>query len=346
MAGETGWAEHPLARRLASEARQFSFFQAVHLIQASFPQAAPVGGLGPPAEECIRFRGDLSLAFPESDIQEISIEARPGSPGAFPRCAITTSFLGVYGTSSPLPAFYTEDLLQDDSDDSLVREFLDLFHHRLISLLYRVWGKYRYPLQFRPGGADLLSRRLLALSGLSPELIPGERRVPPVRLLAYIGLLTQLPRSASALRGVLADHFPQVRVEVEQCAGQRLAIPPGERNRLGRRNSRLGDDLSLGESVFDRSATFRIVLGPSELEVFLDFLPPGAGAARLRELVDLVNADALDYQIELRICREAIPELCLSSPTALLGWSTWLGRRPPLDQTVLLPVKGRSHGER
>ncbi len=42
------------------------------------------------------------------------------------RFEVQVNFLGLYGTSSPLPVFYTEDLIDEASDDeSVAREFIE-----------------------------------------------------------------------------------------------------------------------------------------------------------------------------------------------------------------------------
>ncbi|MEK7824821.1 MAG: type VI secretion system baseplate subunit TssG, partial [Nitrospirota bacterium] len=53
-----------------------------------------------------------------------------------------------------------------------------------------------------------------------------------------------------------------------------------------------------------------------------------------KSAVDLFNSDNLDYYVELRLRQEEVPPLNLVSPTALLGWSTWLGKKPDTDQDV------------
>ena len=333
---------HDTIRRLLdTQGSGISFFKAVHLIQSLFPDAPRVGRQGPAEEERIRFRAELSLSFPKSDIAEIVVIPQEGDRG--PRFEITASFLGLYGPASPLPAYYTEDLLGEESDESLAREFLDIFHHRFLSLFYRIWEKYSYAATFQKGGADPISRAVHCLSGLSPELSPPEGRIPRTRLLAYSGILSQSPRSASSLRGLLADYFHGVPVEVEQCIEQSLRIALEEQNRLGIQNTTLLRNLTLGERLSDRSATFRVKLGPVGLETFNTFLPPGEGAAHLEELVGIFIPDALDFELELWIRCDEVPALQLSGETAHLGWSSWLGAQPAKDQLVRFLFKGRSH---
>jgi type VI secretion system protein ImpH len=340
VADSAGRADHPLKTALEKEGFRFSFFQAVRLLQQLRPEAPRIGFQGPPGKESVRLRPSLDLAFAPSDVE--SIREVPG-PGGSSRYEITTTFLGLYGAVSPLPIFYTEDLLGQD-DESLQREFLDLFHHRLLSLFYRAWEKYRFAIQFTGKQDDFYSRRLLMLLGIDPDTRSQDDPVPAYRYLGLAGLLTQTPHSAAALRAILGDYFGDMPVRVESCVGRNLPIPADQLNRLGLENCSLGKDLSLGDRVFDRACTFRVELGPLELEDFLSFLPTGKGTAQLHELVDHFNGDGLDYEVEISIRREAIPPLQLSGRTALLGWSSWLGQREGSESRVRFLVKGWFHG--
>src|SRR5262245_36535539 len=123
--------------------QSFSFFQLVALLERFHAPAARVGCEGPADKELLRFRSGTSLGFPASDISDfLQME------GSAARYEMVVTFLGLHGSVSPLPTFYAEDVLQNDDDGNPVREFLDVFHHRFISLFYRAWLKYRYHTQF------------------------------------------------------------------------------------------------------------------------------------------------------------------------------------------------------
>ena len=340
MAGENRTTDHPLIARMEREASSFSFFQAVQLLQRAVPGSPRVGYQGPVDQESIRFQPELSFGFSPSDLA--GIRRSDPSAGAV-RYVITTTFLSLYGTNSPLPTYFTEQLMEQE-EESLQREFLDLFHHRLLSLLFRVWEKYRYSAQFSEDGKDLFSHRLLELLIGNPDRFPADHHVRPVRLLALGGLFTQIPRSAASLAAGLSEYFNGIPVDVESCVPRWLPIPEDQQNRLAASNCRLGSDLSLGERVMDRACTFRISLGPLGLEEFMSFLPSGGYVSELREIVDLMNGDALDFEVELCLREDEIPPLQLSSDRVLLGWSTWLGRRQGMQTRVRFLVKGWLHG--
>ena len=338
MADSDRGPDHPLIHALLREGYRFSFFQAVRLLQHASPGSAPVGHQGPVDKEAVRFRPVLDLAFAASDVSKIQTETKPDGST---RYEVATTFMSIYGAVSPLPTYFTEELIGQD-DDSLQKEFLDLFHHRAISLFYRVWEKYRYAARFSSDGTDYFSKRFQMLLGI--DRLPSGHHVAPVRLLGMAGLLTQVPRSAESLRSMISDYFEGIPVRIDSCVGRWLPIPEDQRNRLALSNTRLGKDLSLGERVYDRSCTFRIALGPLGLDDFMAFLPCGDRMPELRELTDLVNGDGLDYEVELRLRQDEIPPLQLSGPTARLGWSSWLGSRGGADSRIRFLVKGWLHG--
>ncbi|HKB08000.1 MAG TPA: type VI secretion system baseplate subunit TssG, partial [Candidatus Polarisedimenticolia bacterium] len=269
MEPEERTTDADLIRALAREARLYSFFQVVQLLERARPEAAPLGQEGPPSREAVRLRPSLSLAFPESDVAAVEVL----EDGERPRVLVETNFLGLYGSTSPLPTYYAEELLQDTSEESLVRGVLDLFHHRLLSLLYRCWKKYRPYLQFRPDGRDEFSWRLLCLMGLGIQEAAERCALPTRWLLRYCGLLNQQPRSAAALQCAISDFFEGVPVEVTSYAERWVTIPEESRCRLGSLNSRLGVDLQVGERVEDRAGKFRVTLGPMDLDTYISFLP-------------------------------------------------------------------------
>ncbi len=333
----------PAIKELLKDSPAFSFFSAVRVLQSRYPDAARIGYQGPPNKECVRFRPLMDLAFANSDIDEV--RERASEEGA-PRFEITTTFLGLFGPPSPLPTFYTEEMMGHE-EDSLIRGFLDLFHHRFLSLFYRVWEKYRPEAQFRPDSNDFFTQRLLALLGVSKEAVPHNHAVDPLRALAYAGLISQQPRSAHLFEGMLADYFPEAAIDVEPFEGAWVGIPQDQQNMLGLGNCRLGRDLSVGAEVFSRAGTFKVNVCDLGFDDFMEFLPHGSKMPQIRELVDLFNTDCLDYVLELCVRADEVPGLNLSGRTAYLGWSSWLGQgQPGSTNCVKFTIRGWFHGRR
>src|SRR5579884_4209946 len=109
-----------------------------------------------------------------------------------------------------------------------------------------------------------MTPRLLDLAGLGTEGLQHRQAFPDSALLAYVGLLGQFPRSASALEQIIADYF-EVPVEVQTFAGTWRRLDASSVSRLGDGNTR-GEQLAvgtvLGDEVWDEQSLVRIRLGP------------------------------------------------------------------------------------
>ncbi len=320
MAGNHRQSSADLRETLLAEGPGFEFFQAVALAQRLFPEAAPIGRQGPPAAEKVRLRPRLSLGFDTSDVHAVS-EQEASDESV--RLLFETTFLGLYGSASPLPDFYTEDLIDELEDGRYdpVREFLDLFHHRLLSLFFRVGFKYRFDLEYATDEAEMLAKRLPQLVGHQAVQLPS-----PTRRATLAASLLMSNGSAASVEALLSEAFPQVEIKVEACVARWMIIPRPERNRLG--SSRLGYNYTLGTRIRDRACTFAIHLGPLEAATFEEFLPGGKKLRHLLELVKQVNPNGLDVILAVRVQPEAVPAVELGRGNARLGWSSWIGERP------------------
>ena len=331
-------AEHPLVRWVLRGPRSFEFFQLLHLVERIERDAPLIGQLGPAHAERIRVRPALSLGFPAADLD--SADWRDGIGDGEGRLQLTTTFLGLYGSDSPLATHFTEQLLPEQEDDQMVREFLDLFHHRVYSLLYRVWKKYRYYVEFRADGRDPISQVVRGFLGIATAHLDEALQVPAVRMFRYTGLLMQRPRSATGLSGLLRDFFKNVDFDLEPCVGRWLTIQLSDQNRLGFAICSLGEDFLLGERVYDRSGKFRVKIGPVGFEHYLRFLPPGDEAAELRELVTFYCDDPLDFDVQVTLRGDEVPDTPLGEQGMLgrLSWTSWLKSQPSDDKSVTFNV--------
>ncbi len=343
MDTETGPTEHPLIEALLREGHRFSFFQAVSLLERSKDGVVSVGGTGPAAQELLRFRPDVSLGFPPGSVSEIErLESADVETSGFSmakggdeRYRITSTLMGLYGTNSPLPNHWAEEILFEYQHDTTARDFLDIFHHRLYSLFYRSWTKYRFHVQYRLDSDDRFTPRLFALLGLMPDAVRRSVGLPAERLLRYTGLLVQRPRSGAGLAALLSDWF-DLPVTVEPCRGRYVDVFGADLLRLGTGACTLGTDALLGSRVFDVSGQFKVRLGPMDYASYCRFLPDGPDHALFRSLVRLFVTDHLDAEMELILKGDEVPPLDLDPEEPhRLGWNSWLrGESSPDVGTV------------
>jgi type VI secretion system protein ImpH len=316
---------------LAADAPSYHFFQAVRLVQASVPRAVPVGYQGPVEQEAVRFRADLSLAFPTSDLVEATVQ---GQRDDRTRWQFTISFLGLYGPSSPLPAYFTENLLRRESE-GLTRGFLDLFHHRLTSLAYRSWTKYHPEVSVEETKrlSGMLAHTLDATAAASASL-------PVERILAHAGALSRLAPPAPMVARVLSLHF-DVPVTVEECLARWTRIPEDARSLLGL-SGRLGRDSVVGRSIFNRTTAFGLSIGPVTRSAFDELIPGGARHRELIALLRRLNPEQFECQVEIDIAVADLPATTLGRPTGALGYGARLGGRRDRSYKVrfMLPNDG------
>jgi type VI secretion system protein ImpH len=340
-----------LLDRLLTRGWEFDFFQAVWLLERYVGGRTPVGNRGPVGEEAFRFRPDVSVGFPATDVRRITRRTYPGGERSYYEMEVT--FMGLYGVSTPLPLHYAVDILRAvEQSDALpttadgapstpdgmpqpgagstpVRDFLDLFHHRLVSLFYRTWLKYRYDKSFGMADRDVITEYLLLLIGCSSAYDEETLGVHPIRLLRYAGTLTQRPRSGVTLEGMLTDYWKSLPFQVQECVGRWVLIPPADRNRIGQTNSTPGLDLAAGEQVYDLAGAFNVTVGPMDWPTYLSFLP---GERRFCETCALVKhycVDPLWFTIELKLQADEVPELRLScdDDAGRLGFTSWVRTR-------------------
>jgi type VI secretion system protein ImpH len=334
MADENRTATAPLITELLRNPRQYAFYQAVRLLVSGVDDAVTPGGTGPVAREPVRFRPHAGMAFPSADVAKIEML---GDDGDHPRFRMDVNFMGLYGPVSPLPAFYTEEIVAGNREESNRRDFLDLFHHRSISFLFRSWEKYRYYEQFRPGGVDRFSQWMLALVGLGDPALRKGLDLDWERLLAYLGVLSMRNRSAPMLARVVSNYFDGMPVRIRQWVERWVNIDASQRAVLGRDNCGLGVDCTIGERVRDISGKFRVCVGPLDFEGFRALLPGGRRHGPLRDLIRFALRDQLEFDVELRLRHDEVPDLMLAQDNPCqLGWSTRLGDAPEQDLSVVI----------
>lgn len=315
-----------LERLLRDDPSSFDLFQAVRVLELLRPDRAPVGGFADPSEEVVRFRVPPRLAFPTGEVA--SLEWKDDAP-----VGMAVNAFGLTGPQGVMPLAYTQMVADRVRErDTALRDFLDLFHHRLISLLYRAWRKYRFTIQYGREGGDLLTAHLLDLLGVGPDtsrLTPG---IAAESLIFYAGLLAPPTRSAVSLELMLADYFG-VPVEVESFVGGWYRIHGGDLTRVGddRRPERLGGGAVVGDEVWDPSARVRIRLGPLDRDRYDGFLPGGRDHAPLRGLVRFFGHDRVEAEVQLVLRKEQVKGVVLGGEPTPLAWATWL-RTEPLDR--------------
>ena len=298
-----------LAKLLASP-QSFDLFQAIRLIELQQGQLPRMGA-------------QVSLAFPASDIAEVQAPAG----GAGQSWTLRTPVLALAGAHGPLPMPVTEQLLARRwVRDSAGLDFLDIFHHRFLSFLYRARKKHHPALSAGDAGGLPLARAIDALAGLGHR--EGLHDTAGQGLwLRHAALLGAAPRSMANLENLLRDSLGWV-VRGRQFVGGWQPLAEVDTPLLGR-GAVLGENAMLGRRVWDAAAGISLALGPLPQQALPGLLPGGADLARLRWLVGRHLPSELQLSLELQpepCPAQALPRL----GAARLGWTSWL--RPGLGR--------------
>tara|TARA_R110002126_G_scaffold212488_5_gene359108 strand:- start:1051 stop:2046 length:996 start_codon:yes stop_codon:yes gene_type:complete len=272
----------------------FDFYQAVYQIERQFSaeqkQWHGVGRDTFPAKELVRFKAEQHLGFAGQPINKAT--SRRGDDDR-QTVELYVSFFGLTGPSGVMPQHYTEMVLQRlKQRDGAMRDFFDIFNHRLISLYYRAWEKYRFACQYEiaDGLNDPVSKLLQQLSGSDDAL--G---------LYYAGAFSQRNHSGQFLQQILTDLLGSP-TRVVSLTGSWLALEPGEQSQLAGRtlpegqNAALGQTSMLGQRVWDVSST--VVIEVAAQPAKLPGLMPGASAY---QVVRKIVSRYLDPHLQVRL---------------------------------------------
>lgn len=312
----------PIAERLSNEPQAFELLQALLLLERSQPEAVPLGQGIDPRREAVRLRGPLTPLFAASQVAQLesSEQSQP---------VLSTPVFGLGGPDGPLPYAYQEWLQQRARmKDHGPAQFLDLFQHRLLSLLYRILRKYRVAIGFTPPQHSPVQDQLRALTGLLPRPLQGRQAIPDGLILARSALFAGARRSLAGFETIVRHHFA-VSVRLEQFQGAWREIPETSRSRLGRsgRNLRLGHSAVAGKRVWDEHAGIRIVLGPLSGQRYPGFLPDGAAHLQLAALAAFYFGPDLDCSLRLLVNDTPALTLKRKAPPRMT-WSSWLECQP------------------
>lgn len=311
-----------LVRQIENSPWEFSFFQIMRWLHRIQAHRGLVGRFNPPSREVVRFHAHALMAFPASEIQEVQWnEDRPIS--------MTVNFMGLFGPLGVLPTYYTEYIRNRiRAKDTTLAAFLDIFNHRMISLFYQAWEKYRFYVAYERGERDRMSRYLMDLIGIGTKGLQKRLDVRDEVMLFFSGLLSLTPRSTMGLEQLLSDYF-DVPVAVEQFAGAWFPLERNSQCQFDRADSyseQLGVGAIVGDEVWDPQSGIRVRVGPLTLRQYLDFLPDGSAYKPLQSLTRFYTNGELSFEVQLVLKREETPRCSLGESGEegpRLGWVTW-----------------------
>ena len=326
-------AMHHQLQAIIEAPSEHDFYQAVYQFQQQLSQGREqgfkVGYDTIPSKELLRFKSDQHLGFPGQAISKV--EAKHTSQKAKVAADMHISFMGLTGPSGVLPSHYTELVLERlRHKDSGMRDFYDLFNHRIISLFYRSWEKYRFSANYqshKDGATDSFTHVL--------SLLSGNKSLNRY----YAGFYHNKTPTAESLRSMLND-FTGCNVQVCSFQGRWQSLAKTEQTRLASRSmlegqyARLGVDASIGSRVWDINSSISIHIKPKEGALVNAFMPGTANCKSLKKLVSSYLGQSVKYKIFLEIKQKDAPKAQLSKSAIGLGLGCGLISRAEYGEQI------------
>ena len=211
------------------------FYQTLRRLECLFDSKPRWGHSRRPVDDAVRFGQQPELSFAPAPLSAFEI-GRDGRPSR-----LSVRLFGLLGPNGPLPLHLTEyarDRLYRAGDPTLSR-FLDLFHHRFVTLFYRAWAQAQPHVNRDRPKDDRFATYIAAFMGLAPGAVRDRDRLPDLAKFFHVGALIRHTRNAEGLRAIL-QHFFRVPVQIEEFVGQWMALDERDRTYLGREGATLG----------------------------------------------------------------------------------------------------------
>jgi type VI secretion system protein ImpH len=315
----------------------FEFFEALRWLECAYSELPRFGQSTKSYEDPVRLCQTPSLGFAPRAIDSFE----PASAESVARMNVL--FFGLFGPHAPLPLHLTEYALdrQRNAKDPTFIAFANIFHHRMLSLLYRAWADAQPTVQFDRPATDKFSLYVGALVGLSTPGLQERDDLPDQYKRFFAGRLLAQARNADGLRSMV-EHFFGVSVRIIEFVTEWMRLPPTAHLRLGGSPevACMGRTTVMGSAVWGAQQRFRLRLGPLTHAQFSNFLPGGKALRQLVAMVKTYVGEEKAWDVQLVLKKEDVPSTRLGK-AGRMGLTTWMGPQHPsqdADHVVLKPV--------
>ena len=325
---------------LQSTPLKWGFFQAVRNLDSFYyfkdKKYRRTGDSDTLKEEAVRFKQRPFFVFKDAEIDEYSINLEGNYASVY------VNFFGLWGNNSPLPLVFTEYAFDRNKhyDDNTLTNFIDIFHHRMLSLFYKAWAINQQTVNADREEGDNFKKHLSSIIGLGVFLTTkNESPISLYSRLYFSGHMLYTP-NISNLTAILSDYF-KTNAEVKPFMVEKVNVPVEDRFYLGSKteSGMLGKNTILGERFISCMMKFRVVLGPMKLAKFMQMFPGKNAYYQLVSWIKYYVAEKFTFDVQLILEYSEIPVMSLGK-TCSLGYTFWLRSNPtvPVDNKVVINV--------
>ncbi|NDJ56610.1 type VI secretion system baseplate subunit TssG [Enterobacteriaceae bacterium 4M9] len=308
------------------------FVSVMRAISARTPDAPSPGTASHPRQEAFQIGQYPHMMFSPREISQIVQQND--------KTCIQLYSLGVWGPQGAMPLHLTEQAYnRAEFNDTAQMDFVDLFHHRALSLFYRAWFVSQDTASLDRHGDEIFSFYISSIMGMRAEDLSDEILPLHPRLAASSHLVREA-RNPEGLVGALRFYF-NTEVTLHEYVNHWIILQDGDCTQIGASdgNQLLGDGAILGNATADRQHKFRLTFGPLTLSQYMGFSPWGNDLPVLREWVRQFVGFEFAWEVSLLLCAQEVPPTILGEGTQL-GYTTWLERadnREPVSGMTFEP---------
>lgn len=354
MATENRQKTSPLKKKIESTPWRFDFFQLVRLLEQEnhMNASSEVGDFTPASSEPLKFKTNPQLNFEAAPVRSV----KPSPDRTHTR--IEANFWGLNGSSGILPFHYSELIIQRiRNNDHALRDFLDIFNHRSLSLFYKAWLKHRPWLkhakkdrQYSKFNVNRHEELLKGLTGLATQKDAAFNKTQGA-WLNYAGFGSMQVCNASQLKQAIEHHF-DLNIRINEFKGQWESLPLDVQTQLGTRKSNginnvLGVNSLLGTRCWNAQNRFEIEIIDIEYSQFMTFSPGSEKLNALYQLIKFKVGTELDFDLTLKVNKHKLrPAKCSSRAPSQLGWNSRLKAHSEdsIQQDDIIKISVSRHG--
>jgi len=340
-----------LIEQLQSEPHRFDFFQAVRLLESAarhYPDAddnvadGRLAGLARPDQEAVHFTSRPSLAFNGSDVTKVNqkrIHSHESEENPALQWQMEVAMMGLTGSQGVMPYYLSEAVIAElRQKNSALRDYLDLFNHRTISMFYEAWHKYQMVPEYERAQhnhseqKDLFTDALLSLAGLGIPELRFRSSMPDEPIAQYAGHFGRSICSAESLRSSISGMFG-LEATIQQFNGAWYDLPEDARCRMPCEdhphgvNNCLGVSTVMGSRCYQAQSKFTVTVVPHNEDEFKELAPGSKMLEELKAFIRMSAGSEQDFDIEVKLDEKYFPISDLfdsrkSEP--MLGWNSYM----------------------
>lgn len=278
----------------------------------------------------IRIRPILELGLPAREVHQIIAPVDDRQVWI-----IEVNLYGFYGQGSPLPTYFTEELMHAQSIDlSQARHFLDLLHQRLYQLVVqtRQWSDIHHSSeQVQQAHASMLA--LASLNVIDNTSLSHLDNYGT--LLRLINVFRHQKNTQAGVQAVFAVLIKAESIHVESFSHQRTRVSSNNFLKLGRKTQGLGQSALVGRRIDNTQNKIKIIITGIRFSHYQKWVLTPKHLALLQQMCRLILSIPMTVEMVFYVKPSKAMYIPLgkrqdnhkkSSAVLALGKNSWLGQ--------------------